>query len=263
MSWFKGTAWKTPWRRRRPQVPPTTLTGVWAFNAFQNGGTARYELPLVAPAPARTLPFWVGMLAVVSDPASALSPLNVGNSDGTRGIIMSAFSGVDQAPGPFSRITELIIQEAPVDAFHIVKPGLGTARQAIACLLEAHAISGTEYIVNYWVDKFVAAARNRNSPYNATTVAFFMRPNGYALNGVAAGNIQPTEAEIAAWFEATKAAGEVQAISGKTSDRWTATSAAPLVPDPLPNLAGGQVADLMTVAVPVPVNTLFQVAFGY
>lgn len=264
MTWLRGMQWKTSWRRERPATPPTTLTGVWAFNAFQNGGVSEYQLPLVTPAPARTLPFWVGMLAVVTDPASPLSAVIIGNNDGAAGINMTAlFGAIAGPPAPNGRRSDLTLQQAPSLTSIVTKPALGTARQAVVVLIEAHAISGTQYVVNYWFDKFVALTLIRTLPFTASAAIWRMQPNGYALNGVAAGITEPTYDEIQTWFDSTKAQGEVRPIAGKTSDRWTATSVQPLVPAVLPNLGGGQAANFVTLGGPPGANTLFQVAFGY
>lgn len=85
------------------------------------------------------------------------------------------------------------------------------------------------------------------------------------VHGWVGGNSLLTNSEIKQWFISSRYNLEIAEIPGKTSDRITATSVAPLAPATLPNLAGGQSMDYVVNVLPDPVvrNVLVPVTFAY
>jgi hypothetical protein len=139
--------------------------------------------------------------------------------------------------------------------------------RAVVLLLVVEPVLGG-HLVTLWID---GAVRRQNfipiaNPYVPGVGTLTVSPGHAFLNSMAGGNALPTNAEIQAWFSASRYAApfpSAQAIPGKTLDRYDAGVTPGVVPNPLVNLVGGQNAPMITNLAPLPVNLLVPATFGY
>lgn len=257
----RGTLWKTSWRRTGPALG-SGRGPLWFFNNFIDAnGTNFFEQ--AAPVPSigsGAPPFWVGAImgstcGTVAEEAFTRRGAGVWNS--RLAWTPSSPEGTLQAQGIAAGLTEstdVPPYNSPLSSFQL---------RAVVTLFAVEPVTGGLQ-TTLWVDGTVRATEFTANPYVPGSFLLNIEPFTGLLNGVVGGNSLVTDAEVRAWFAATKAALAVQGIPGKTVDRYDAGFTPGLVPPSLLNLAGGQNAALTTAGTPpVPANTLFQATFGY
>jgi len=278
----KGMLWKSPWGRRKG-VSPQSPVNMWFFNlgADTFADFWNYEAPLVAPSFSQgPMPLWFGF-ACVTTTATAFGAAfavtaGTGLPDGLFASV-AAFLTETVSPGDTEN-QQLIVLTCNDAESPFMLPGTGLPASTgvlnydwdtVTVGLVTVVSEGAGARVTFYVDNVQAFSVATVAPYAvpASVLKIFgtLDPIFPSVNGVAGGAFALTAAEIDQWFKDTRNNAEVAAIAGKTSDRWTATSAAPLAPGILPNLNGGQALIATANGVPTfaPTNNLVSVAFNY
>lgn len=267
----RGMQWKTPWRRQKPALPQAP-TAMWFFNNFQVDLTGRvwYQQALDTPTIGDTDggSFWVGMIGAIGPQFGA----NVERADNPPNsqdwqVIDQSFAPIDpdqMITAGFSSGLTVGVQIEQVSDLGVVAPVL----RAIVTLMVVEDLGDGTRRQTLWVDGSIRKQDILKSPYTRKDARFgtAMPGDGY-LNSWAGGNVVPTNAEIKAWFSASRYASPMpaaQEIPGKTLDRFDAGAVPGATPSPLVNLATGQNMVSASEGVsPAFANTLFDASFAY
>jgi len=248
----RGSEWKTSWRRQKPALGAGTQL-MWFFSSSSGDF---YLQPDPSPSTGGTAPpFWFGSVQATSAPALPL------------------ISDVERASAWRSRLRwdGLVVQssaevEPTLDALSVVVPTYNAplsdfqVRVVVQLVTVEPVNAGFRYVL--WVDGSRVAEQVETLAYVPGTTSLQISPQDGFVNSMAGGNALPTDAEVRAWFTATRQALAAQPIAGKTQDRFDAGSVPGLTPATLTNLAGGQDADLI-VADADMVNVELRAVFGY
>lgn len=248
----RGSLWKTSWRKQKPALGAGTQL-MWFFSSTSGDF---YSQPDPSPSTGDTVPpFWFGSVQATSAPALPLF------SEVTRasawkselqwdGISVQAYAEVE--PSLNALTTVVPTYNAPLSDFQV---------RAVVQLVTVEPVNaGFRYVL--WVDGSKVAERVETLAYTPAATSIQIFPQAGFVNSMAGGNALPTDAEVRAWFTATRQALAAQPIAGKTQDRFDAGSVPGLTPATLTNLAGGQDADLV-VADADMVNIELRAVFGY
>lgn len=268
MTWSKGSQWKTSWSRRGHLGIQRISGQMWFFNLRQSPDVWRYIAPLASPFPfADPPPFWFGYVWRGANAVNGAG-MRFGESpqaaDGVRGEGISVVPANDPSVGRMETggyfAPSLFVDTPSLEYL----PGqvvvvLGTVTQLTV---------PNQVNVKMFVDRTFAGQATYDGVYGPQTSPFFFEqvgiPNSPCVHGFVAGAGTPSGEQIAQWFDDTKANLEIAEIAGMTTDRWSATSAQPAVPNPLPNLATGQDLTLVSIGVPAaPTNSQISAYFTY
>lgn len=268
MTRLRGMIWKTPWSRKRTPVASVPVP-MWFFSNFGAGGSgvipnSTYHFAAAAPAPGATgIPFWVGQV-------SAFDVTQVGLVQSQVGFVNRGWENIGRLLS-FNSANSLETEVQAGPSLLEQPPTLGATLRAIVSLMTVEPV-GPDTQLSLYVDgtlrKSFVFPGTYMPPVALLNMAAFSLPTDPVppyIHGWAGGGSVPTVEEIQQWFLDTRYNTEVADIPGKTTDRISATSVAPLAPPVLPNLAGGQP---MTYVVPVPpdpvaINSLINVTFAY
>lgn len=267
MTWSKGSQWKTSWNRRRNLGLQRVQGQMWFFNLRESPDVWRYIAPLASPFPfADAPPFWFGY--VWRGPATNGAGMRFGEfpvlSDGIRG------QGTTIVPAEGPNVGRMEVGGDVSPALFVETPDLEYLPGEVVVVLGTVAqLSDPDQVnVRMFCNRTFVGQTTYDGIYTPQSNPFFFDqlgiPNSPCVHGFVAGAGTPTGAQIAQWFDDTKANLEIAEIAGMTSDRWSATSVQPNVPDPLPNLAGGQDLTLVQIGTPLaPSNSQVNAYFAY
>lgn len=247
----KGMVWKTAWNRKRgtPEVAPVNMA---FFREFLTGAgdavnRAIYETAGVS-ALGSTSTFWFGAVGVYAGFIRALPTFEVQTT-----------SVVDLVTAVVSLIGSVSETDLPVNGADFIC--------AVLVSVTPDDAGGCRVAVR--VDDQVTAFGSAVA-FSAVTDPILFSPGGLpgALHGFCGGQgTTPTQLEVRQWFRDLKTNLAIQEIPGKTTHRYSAASAFPLVPTPLPNLGSAGAAQDLTLTTlsgtPVPTNVLLPVRFPY
>lgn len=275
MTTIRGSQWKTSWNRRRNYgIQGVQPQSMWFFNLRESPDVWRYIAPLASPFPlADAPPFWFGYVWKGNQQDAGMRygqhPVE---ATGIRGHGVSIVHGVGPTIPPSQDPASIGRIEAGGD----VVPALNNDTvdveyllgQVVVVAVTVEALPDSEVRVRQYANRLFIGQATYAGPYDPQVNPFFFdqlgTPNSPCVHGFVAGPGTPTGAQLARWFDDTKVNLEIAEIAGMTSDRWSATSAQPNVPDPLPNLSTGQDLTLTSIGAPLaPSNTQISAYFSY
>lgn len=281
MTATKGMIWKTPWRRRTGGLVNQPPVDMWFFDLSGGAEPAQDSWEYVSPAPLPSFasgpgPFWLGLVCRIGgvDPAAGnfqgiLSQRDVGvgfriELDAIR---TSQLALGDTENGTYSL---LVGNAGSLSGFFTGPPGpvLQYDWECVTVFF-ARVTPGVNTQAEGWLDN-VYLGSSGSGPYVPANQPIRLSggiytANGPTVHGAVGGTGVVTDAQVAQWFSDVKAGAQIVGIPGQTTDLWSAAAVQPLAPNPLPNLAGGQVLNLTAIGTPIgpPSNVLVPVSFNY
>lgn len=246
--------WKTPWNRARgtPDVDPSG--NMPFFNTFDDGDGNRWEYRSAAVSTlGAALPFWYGLVGI-----------GIGGNFGAGG-----FGGGGWNAAVSGNLTQVTYTAAVNPTFTLADitdsmtvPDISFVEAVIVVVT---VLDGGYRVRAYFQNQQYLVFDSVAAYVPGAPTLQFQLPFQGALHGAAGGAFDLTSDEMSQWFLDLKSNLAIQAIPGKTSHLYSASSVFPLVPAVLPNGAGVQTLDLTAVGAPVsvPANTMVPVKFNY
>ena len=286
-----GMLWKTPWRRRTGGLVSQPPVDMWFFDL---GGTDqpndldRWYFESVAAAPSfadGSDSFWFGVVSKAGGFPSGTfvaDQVSFQQSLATDGFYYVANAFLDGEPLGYeiqNSVAEVRVMDAILNSRFLTSPSSPGAIPGV--LLNYNWDTVTVYFcrvtlnvgnvtVEAWLDNVYLGSVASSNPYTAAAANIVLRGSRYvqsgpSVHGAAGGKGAVMDEQVADWFAAVKAGAQVVGIPGLTTALWSAAAVAPTVPNPLPNLAGGQGLFLQFAGAPIAPasNVLVPVSFNY
>lgn len=251
----KGSLWKTSWNRGRGTPLPDPVGQMAFFQAFRGPDAldnAFYGTAPTVSSLGTELPFWYASVGIRT--SGNLQSVNAPSAFETK---PSSDVGYVAATGDVSGVGTNLLLGVPGDDF------------VSATLITVIKTGATSFRARQFLDDQVYQVID-GDPFTPATLGLSFAPNRSpgGLHGFAGGQgFTPTDAEIHEWFRALKANLQIKEIIGKTTHRYSAADAYPLVPATLTNLGTAGAAQNLAYTVvggaPVPANNLISVRFPY
>ena len=278
-----GMLWKTPWRRRTGGFVSQPPVNMWFFDLGGNTGQSfdywffesAAALPSFAEGPG---PFWMGAVCKAGPPtAPAFSTpyLTLQQYLGGDGIIISGSGAFSATFSPQdTENANLSAQAMDGAAGSIIGNDVLQYNFNTAIVFFARFTPRvSDVLIELFVDNQFFVSAVSTVPYSTPTGQISLFGNtsidaGPSIHGIVGGTGAVTDDQVSQWFADVKAAAQIVAVPGLTTDLWSAAAvsgSAPVIPNPLPNLAGGQNLSLLSQGTPIqqPSNVLIPVSFNY
>lgn len=288
----KGMLWKTPWRRRTGGLVNQPPVEMWFFDLSGAVSPATDSWEFISPAAVPTFaagpgPFWLGLVCRVTDvPNPTVGATEQGflrqfSSPPSAGVFLrvTANRTTTYAPGDTENAD---VTATSVGFFGLVRsflprPGLGGQGvllnydwSCVTVALVQITPQGGTTLLDAWLDNVYLGQQSHATAYAPANTSIRLgggryTVNGPTLHGAVGGTGLLTASQVETWFQQVKSGAQIVGIPGQTTDLWSAAAVQPLVPNPLPNLAGGQNLNLTAFGTPIgpPSNVLVPVSFNY